>query len=76
MVMHLTAFILLCIGVQICWNGIHGLWVSNVPLSMSHEEKTARLATFVTGAAIRRAIDCARVLAGLWELIVASVSCN
>jgi small neutral amino acid transporter SnatA (MarC family) len=25
---RLTAFILLCIGVQICWNGIHALVTS------------------------------------------------
>jgi multiple antibiotic resistance protein len=28
-VVRLTAFILLCIGVQICWNGIHALLASN-----------------------------------------------
>jgi multiple antibiotic resistance protein len=27
-VVRLSAFILLCIGVQICWNGIHGLIVT------------------------------------------------
>jgi small neutral amino acid transporter SnatA (MarC family) len=25
---RLTAFILLCIGVQICWNGVHALLAS------------------------------------------------
>jgi small neutral amino acid transporter SnatA (MarC family) len=28
---RLTAFILLCIGVQICWNGVHGLIVAGFP---------------------------------------------
>ncbi len=32
-VMRLTAFILLCIGVQIAWNGVHGLVVSGFPSS-------------------------------------------
>jgi multiple antibiotic resistance protein len=32
-VVRLTAFILLCIGVQICWNGVHGLIVSGFPPS-------------------------------------------
>jgi multiple antibiotic resistance protein len=32
-VMRLTAFILLCIGVQICWNGIHALIASGFPSS-------------------------------------------
>jgi multiple antibiotic resistance protein len=32
-VMRLTAFILLCIGVQICWNGIHALVASGFPAS-------------------------------------------
>ena len=32
-VMRLTAFILLCIGVQICWNGIHALVASGFPSS-------------------------------------------
>ena len=32
-VMRLTAFILLCIGVQICWNGVHALIVSAFPSS-------------------------------------------
>jgi multiple antibiotic resistance protein len=32
-VMRLTAFILLCIGVQICWNGVHALVVSGFPSS-------------------------------------------
>ena len=27
-VVRLSAFILLCIGVQICWNGLHALLVS------------------------------------------------
>lgn len=30
-VMRLTAFILLCIGVQICWNGVHALVVGGFP---------------------------------------------
>jgi multiple antibiotic resistance protein len=30
-VVRLTAFILLCIGVQICWNGIHALIASGLP---------------------------------------------
>jgi len=30
-VVRLTAFILLCIGVQICWNGVHGLIASGFP---------------------------------------------
>jgi hypothetical protein len=30
-VIRLTAFILLCIGVQICWNGIHSLIRSGFP---------------------------------------------
>jgi multiple antibiotic resistance protein len=30
-VVRLTAFILLCIGVQICWNGVHGLITSGFP---------------------------------------------
>ncbi|MGO9930995.1 MAG: MarC family protein [Steroidobacteraceae bacterium] len=30
-VVRLTAFILLCIGVQICWNGIHSLIESSFP---------------------------------------------
>jgi multiple antibiotic resistance protein len=34
-VVRLTAFILLCIGVQICWNGIHGLIASGFPPSTS-----------------------------------------
>jgi multiple antibiotic resistance protein len=38
-VVRLTAFILLCIGVQICWNGIHALLAGNVPPSTSLEEK-------------------------------------
>ncbi|HXN10685.1 MAG TPA: hypothetical protein VN859_05535 [Steroidobacteraceae bacterium] len=29
--MRLSAFILLCIGVQIAWNGIHGLILSGFP---------------------------------------------
>jgi len=32
-VMRLTAFILLCIGVQISWNGVHALVVSGFPSS-------------------------------------------
>jgi multiple antibiotic resistance protein len=34
-VVRLTAFILLCIGVQICWNGVHGLIASGFPSSVS-----------------------------------------
>jgi multiple antibiotic resistance protein len=34
-VVRLTAFILLCIGVQICWNGVHGLLASGFPALMS-----------------------------------------
>jgi multiple antibiotic resistance protein len=34
-VVRLSAFILLCIGVQICWNGVHGLIVSGFPSSSS-----------------------------------------
>lgn len=30
-VVRLTAFILLCIGVQICWNGLHALILSGFP---------------------------------------------
>ena len=30
-VVRLTAFILLCIGVQICWNGVHGLIATGFP---------------------------------------------
>ena len=30
-VVRLSAFILLCIGVQICWNGLHALLVSTFP---------------------------------------------
>ena len=30
-VVRLTAFILLCIGVQICWNGVHALLVTAFP---------------------------------------------
>jgi len=30
-VVRLTAFILLCIGVQICWNGVHALLLSTFP---------------------------------------------
>ena len=32
-VVRLSAFILLCIGVQICWNGIHSLLAGEVPHS-------------------------------------------
>jgi multiple antibiotic resistance protein len=32
-VVRLTAFILLCIGVQICWNGVHALITSGFPTS-------------------------------------------
>ncbi len=32
-VVRLTAFILLCIGVQICWNGIYTLIVTGFPIS-------------------------------------------
>jgi multiple antibiotic resistance protein len=34
-VVRLTAFILLCIGVQICWNGVHALIASGFPSSMA-----------------------------------------
>jgi multiple antibiotic resistance protein len=34
-VVRLTAFITLCIGVQICWNGIHGLVSSGFPATAS-----------------------------------------
>ena len=34
-VVRLTAFILLCIGVQICWNGVHGLIATGFPSSVS-----------------------------------------
>ena len=34
-VVRLTAFILLCIGVQICWNGIHALIASTFPAAAS-----------------------------------------
>ncbi len=34
-VVRLTVFILLCIGVQICWNGIHALIASNFPPSIT-----------------------------------------
>ena len=30
-VVRLSAFILLCIGVQICWNGLHSLLLSAFP---------------------------------------------
>jgi multiple antibiotic resistance protein len=30
-VVRLTAFILLCIGVQLCWNGVHALLLSTIP---------------------------------------------
>ena len=32
-VVRLSAFILLCIGVQICWNGVHGLIASGFHLA-------------------------------------------
>ena len=34
-VVRLSAFILLCIGVQICWNGVHGLIISGFPSTAS-----------------------------------------
>ncbi len=34
-VIRLTAFILLCIGVQICWNGIHGLVTTSFHLHLA-----------------------------------------
>ena len=37
-VVRLTAFILLCIGVQICWNGIHALVTDNFPRSVAHDD--------------------------------------
>ncbi|HEY3730708.1 MAG TPA: MarC family protein, partial [Steroidobacteraceae bacterium] len=30
-VVRLSAFILLCIGVQICWNGLHALIATSLP---------------------------------------------
>jgi multiple antibiotic resistance protein len=36
-VVRLTAFIVLCIGVQICWNGIHALSSCDLPASTSLE---------------------------------------
>jgi multiple antibiotic resistance protein len=30
-VVRLSAFIVLCIGVQICWNGVHSLIVAGFP---------------------------------------------
>jgi multiple antibiotic resistance protein len=39
-VVRLTAFILLCIGVQICWNGIHALMASSVPPTAHVHSKT------------------------------------
>ena len=34
-VVRLSAFILLCIGVQICWNGLHALLISTFPNAAS-----------------------------------------
>jgi multiple antibiotic resistance protein len=34
-VVRLTAFVLLCIGVQICWNGVHALLASTFPTGAS-----------------------------------------
>ena len=34
-VVRLSAFILLCIGVQICWNGVHALLISALPNAAS-----------------------------------------
>jgi multiple antibiotic resistance protein len=34
-VVRLSAFILLCIGVQICWNGVHGLIVSGFAAALT-----------------------------------------
>ena len=34
-VVRLSAFILLCIGVQICWNGLHALLLSTFPNAAS-----------------------------------------
>ena len=34
-VVRLSAFILLCIGVQICWNGLHALLVGAFPSAVS-----------------------------------------
>jgi multiple antibiotic resistance protein len=34
-VVRLTAFILLCIGVQICWNGVHALIASGFPSAVT-----------------------------------------
>jgi multiple antibiotic resistance protein len=33
-VIRLTAFILLCIGVQICWNGVHALLATSFPAAV------------------------------------------
>jgi multiple antibiotic resistance protein len=30
-VVRLSAFIVLCIGVQICWNGVHALFTTGFP---------------------------------------------
>jgi small neutral amino acid transporter SnatA (MarC family) len=30
-VVRLSAFIVLCIGVQICWNGVHALIITGFP---------------------------------------------
>jgi multiple antibiotic resistance protein len=35
-VVRLSAFILLCIGVQICWNGVHGLIASGFAAALTH----------------------------------------
>jgi len=34
-VVRLSAFILLCIGVQICWNGLHTLIIATFPTTAS-----------------------------------------
>jgi len=34
-VVRLSAFILLCIGVQICWNGLHAMLIATFPHAVS-----------------------------------------
>jgi multiple antibiotic resistance protein len=41
-VVRLTAFILLCIGVQIFWNGVHGLIATGFPSSVSGESTSGK----------------------------------
>jgi multiple antibiotic resistance protein len=40
-VVRLTAFILLCIGVQICWNGVHALSAGNTAARTSPQPSTS-----------------------------------